>query len=87
MLDLLWEHWDILLSVLVVLSLALFFGWRQALVALVALSSMLSYSRGRKDEREVNSYIRKEQQDEYKRIDGDKRTGSDAAERLRDGKF
>lgn len=81
------QHWDILAAVILVVAVALMLGWRQAIVVLLAVVSLLSYRRGRNDERVVDEAKRKEQNDAYRKIDADGRSGSDTIDRLRDGKF
>lgn len=81
------QHWDLLAAAILVVAVALMLGWRQAIVVLLAVVSLVSYRRGRKDERVVDEAKRKEQNDAYNKIDADGRSGSDSVDRLRNGKF
>lgn len=85
--DLISSNWDWLAVIILVVAVGLIVGWRAAIPVLLAAVSLTSYRRGRRDERVVDEATREEQRDAYDRIDAEHRTGSDAAERLREGRF
>lgn len=87
LLGLLREYWDVALGVLLIVVVLLALGWRAALAAGIAVLSAVSYRQGRRAVTERDAEIRRKQVEDYRQIDSRPRSGSDAADRLRDGEF
>lgn len=79
------ENYFIIAFIILVILIVIRFGLNKTIVIFTLLVPLLAYKRGKVNEKQKNDRLKKDQNDEYQRIDN--RNDDNLVDKLRNGQF